>query len=79
MTALINWVITAYIWLVIIRAVLSWFQVDPHNPFVQFLIGITEPVLSRIRRVLPDLGGLDLSPVVLIFGLYILRKLLIGY
>ncbi len=78
MIRLIDAAIDVYIWLVIIRVVLSWFQVNPFNPFVQFLIRVTEPVLGRIRQVLPDFGGLDLSPVVLILGLYVLRSLLIG-
>ncbi len=66
-----------YMWLIIIRALLSWVNPDPFNPIVRFLYGITEPVLARIRRVLPPLGGIDLSPLVAILGIIFLRQFLI--
>ncbi|NIR51811.1 YggT family protein [candidate division KSB1 bacterium] len=75
---LIDFVITLYIWLVIIRVILSWISVNLYNPFVRFLLQITEPMLSRIRRWVPDLGGLDISPVILIFGLYLIRSILVA-
>lgn len=62
--------ITVYIWVVIIRALISWFNVDPYNPIVQVLRNITDPVLRRIRQFVPVTAGLDLSPIVLIFILY---------
>ena len=57
---LLDVLITVYIWIVIIRVIISWFNVNPYSPYVQFLIKITEPVLYKIRRYLPDFGGLDL-------------------
>ncbi|MCH1568044.1 MAG: YggT family protein [Alphaproteobacteria bacterium] len=81
---LISQLIEFYIWIVIASAVLSWlvaFEViNMRNRFV-FLMGdmlnrLTEPVYVRIRRYLPDLGGLDLSPLVVIFGLMFLRNLM---
>lgn len=71
-------VITLYIWIVIIRVVLSWVNPDPHNPIVQFLIRVTEPALSRIRRYVPYLGGFDISPIILIFALYIVEIFLVN-
>jgi YggT family protein len=67
--------ITLYIWIVIARVVLSWLNVESNNPVVQFIIKVTDPVLTPIRRVVPDLGGLDISPLILIIGLYLLRNL----
>ena len=82
---LIDQVIGLYITLVIVQVVLSWLVafnvVNTRNRFVymvgDFLYRITEPALKPIRRLLPNMGGIDLSPVVLILGLYFLRVLLL--
>ncbi len=82
---LIDQVIGLYITLVIVQVVLSWLVafnvVNTSNRFVylvgDFLHRITAPALNPIRRLLPSMGGMDLSPVVLILGLYFLRILLL--
>ncbi len=82
---LIDQVSGLYITLVIIQVVLSWLVafnvINTSNRFVymvgDFLYRITEPALKPIRRLLPNMGGIDLSPVVLILGLYFLRVLLL--
>ena len=84
---LINAVIQLYIWCLIISAILSWliaFNVlNTQNRIVysvgEFLYRITEPALRRIRQFLPNLGGIDLSPVVLILLLIFARNLLNEY
>ena len=84
---LIDTVINLYMWVVIIWVIMSWlvsFQiVNTHNRFVylvsDFLHRVTEPALRPIRRVTPYLGGIDLSPFVLILILYFLRLLLREY
>jgi len=81
---LIDSIIEIYIWLLIIQVALSWlitFNVlNTHNRFVymvgDFLYRVTEPALGPIRRVLPSLGGIDISPVVLILGLWFVRNLM---
>lgn len=81
---LLNTVIDIYIWLLIAGAILSWLiafnVVNTHNRFVylvgDFLHRVTEPALRPIRRVLPNLGGLDLSPLVLILLLLFLQQVL---
>jgi YggT family protein len=81
---LLNTVINIYIWLLIAGAILSWLiafnVVNTHNRFVylvgDFLHRVTEPALRPIRRVLPNLGGLDLSPLVLILLLLFLQQVL---
>ncbi len=75
--SILNLVITLYIWAVIIRAILSWVNADPYNPIVRFLVTITEPALYRIRQYLPPMGGIDLSPLVLILVLYFLQSFLV--
>jgi YggT family protein len=80
---LFDTLITLYVWILIASAVLSWLVafnvVNPNNPFVrnvgEFLWRVTEPVLAPIRRLLPNLGGIDISPVLLIIGLYFIRNL----
>ncbi len=69
--------INLYIWIVIIRAILSWVNPDPYNPIVRFLYGITDPVLYYIRRFVPVMGGIDLSPIILIFGLLFVKSFLV--
>lgn len=72
-----NLVINIYIYIIIARAIVSWVSPDPYNPIVRFLYNLTDPVLYRIRRVLPlQFGGLDLSPLALIFGLYLVMALI---
>lgn len=74
---ILNITITAYIWIVVIRALISWVNPDPYNPFVKFLRSITEPVLRLARRVFPTRGLIDLSPIYVIFFLIFLRILIV--
>ena len=81
---LVDTIITIYIWLLIASAVLSWLiafnVVNTRNPIVnsigEFLYRVTEPLLRPIRNVMPNLGGIDVSPVILIIGLLFLRQLI---
>ncbi len=67
-------VITLYKWVIIISALLSWVQPDPYNPIVQMIYRLTEPAYVFVRRFIPTvIGGMDLSPLVLIFGLQFLE------
>jgi YggT family protein len=82
---LISTLIQIYIWLLIAQAVLSWLIafgiVNRHNRIVgtieDFLWRITEPALRPIRRILPNLGGIDISPVILILLLLFVQRLLV--
>jgi YggT family protein len=66
----INYVLLFFMLVVLARAVLSWVNPDPYNPIVRFITSVTEPVLYRIRRVLPvTYGGIDLSPVVVFLAI----------
>lgn len=70
--------LTLYMWVVIVSALLSWVNPDPYNPIVRFLRNATEPVYWRIRRWLPFVvvGGFDLSPILVIAAVQILSALL---
>ncbi len=75
---LIDFLLTAYMWIIIGRAVISWVNADPHNPIVRFLYEATEPLLSRIRRMLPlSMGGIDFSPMILIMAIMFLQSFLV--
>lgn len=70
-------VLWIYMWVIIIRALISWVNPDPWNPIVQFLYRATEPVLGPIRRLLPFGFGLDISPLIAILGIYFLQIFLV--
>lgn len=66
--------LSAYMWILIIRAVLSWVSPDPYNPIVRALYSITDPVLSWLRRRFPLMAGsIDFSPMVAIIAIYFFR------
>jgi YggT family protein len=64
---------------VVIRSLLSWFPVDPNNFLVVFLVTITEPILSPLRRIVPRLDMIDLSPMVAILLFMFISWLLQAY
>ena len=70
-------VIFLYKWVIIISALLTWVRPDPNNPIVQMLYRLTEPAYALVRRYIPTVfGGMDLSPVILIFALIFLETFL---
>jgi YggT family protein len=74
----VNIGLTIYMWIVIIRALISWVSPNPYNPIVQFLYRATEPVLWRVRRLLPISGiGLDFSPIIVVLIIYFLKLFLV--
>ena len=68
--------IDLYSLVVLVAVILSWVRLDPRNPLVIITYGLTEPILAPIRKVLPPMGGLDLSPMVLLIALQLLKGLL---
>lgn len=74
---LLNVALNIYIWAIIIRAILSWIRPNPYHPFMIFLAKITEPVLGFVRQFIPDLGGLDISPMLVILALYFIKDFLV--
>lgn len=71
-------VIDFYSLLVLVAVVLSWVRLSEDNPLVKITNTLVEPVLDPIRRALPSMGGFDLSPMILLFGLRMLSRLLTG-
>ena len=74
-----------YEFLILIRVLLTWISTDPYNPvirhpIVQILHRVTEPVLQPLRRVIPPIGGtVDISPVIALILLEILRRVLVSF
>lgn len=82
LVSIINAVYYILLILIFARFVLSWVRPDPYHPtwgpVMRFVYQATEPLLAPIRRLMPSTGGLDFSPMILLFGLYILRTILFG-
>ena len=80
-------VLQFYTWLIIAAAILSWLVafhvVNARNDVVRavwdFLYRVTEPALRPIRRILPNLGGIDVSPIILLLGIFFLQRVIALY
>jgi len=74
----VDYLLTAYMWIVIARAIISWVNADSYNPIVRFLYSVTDPVLYRIRRALPVCaGGIDFSPIIVFVAIIFLQRFLV--
>ena len=77
----IHIIFRAFTFLVFARVIFSWIRVDPYHPFwgpiLRFVYQATEPLLEPVRRLMPNMGGLDLSPLIVLVGLDLVRMLLI--
>jgi YggT family protein len=70
--------LSAYMWIIIISALISWVNPDPYNPVVRFLYAVTEPVLRRVRRIIGfRTGVIDLSPMIVILAIMFVKFFLI--
>jgi len=63
MIGLVRFLFELYTVILLARVLLSWVQVDPNNPLVKIIYQLTEPLLAPIRRLLPQSGGMDFSPI----------------
>ena len=77
---IVDFLLTAFYWLILIRALISWVNPDPFNPIVRFLERSTDPVLAPIRRILPPAlrFGLDISPLIAFLGIMFLKSFLVN-
>ncbi len=76
---LLDFALNIYLWIVIIRALLSWVNPDPFNPIVRFINQITDPVFYRVRRWCPwaAMGGIDFSPMLIMLAIFFLQSFLV--
>lgn len=74
----LNIVLNTLLFIVVLRAIISWVNPDPYNPIVRFLIGTTEPFLKHLRRFIPNVAGrIDITPIVLILIIAFLQAFLV--
>ncbi len=75
----LDWVLVASMWIIAIRALLSWVNPDPYNPIVQILQKLTEPILRPLRKLFPPYKiGIDISPIIAFLIIMFLRIALIN-
>ncbi len=70
----IGQIIGLYKIILLVRIILSWIPHNPHNSAVTFLYKITEPVLEPVRRIIPSIGGIDISPIIVFVGLSFIQR-----
>lgn len=75
---LLGLLLGVYFWAILIQAVLSWVNPSTYHPATALLYSLTEPVLRPARRILPPMGGLDLSPLVVLLALQLVRMLCVA-
>ena len=74
----ISWLFDAYSLVVLVWVITSWTRLPPDHPVVRFTGALTEPVLAPIRRLLPASVGIDISPMVLLIALRLVKRLLLA-
>ena len=77
----IHIIFRAYTYLILARVILSWIRVDPYHqfwgPILRFVFQATEPIMQPVRRLLPSMGGLDFTPIIVLIGLDLIRGIII--
>jgi len=77
--AILDWLLSAYMLIVIARAVLSWVSPDPRNPIVRFISGLVDPISYRISRIIPTrIGMMDISPLILLAAIFFVQRFLVS-
>lgn len=80
LATLMEWfsgLLTLYQYVLLANVIISWVHADPYNPIVRFVYRITDPLLNRIRRHMPDTGMIDLSPMVAFALIFIIKKVVL--
>lgn len=75
---ILDTLLSLYMWIIIISALISWVNPDPYNPIVRFLHSVTEPVLRPIRRKLGFSMGIDISPMIVILLIMFVRYFIVA-
>lgn len=78
LAGVINIAFKLYIYVVIARALMSWFNPNPNNQIVRLIIDVTDPPLRLIQKYIPPIAGLDLSPVIFIFALIFVQRFVVN-
>ena len=78
LASILHLVFSLYIYIIIARVVISWIRINPYNKIVRLIVIVTEPPLAWIRKFIPTFGGLDFSPVILIFAIVFIDRFLVS-
>jgi YggT family protein len=75
-------ILRAYTYLIFARVILSWIRLDPYHPvwgpILRFVFQATEPIMEPVRRIMPSMGGLDFTPIVVLIGLDLIRVMIVN-
>ena len=81
MITTINLIFNILYILILARVILSWVRPDPYHPtwgpIVRFIVQATDPIMEPVRRLMPPMGGLDFSPIIVLFGIDLLRRVIL--
>ena len=80
MATMVYWLMSLldlYSYVLLARVIISWFNVDPYNPVVAFICRITDPLLSRVRRFVPTIGGMDFSPLGIFIAIAVVKTVVL--
>ncbi|MES1178670.1 MAG: YggT family protein [Myxococcales bacterium] len=75
--AVLSFAFDAYTLVVLVAVICSWLRLSEDHPVIRFTSALTEPVLGPIRRLLPSTGGIDISPMLLLLALRLIRRLIL--
>ena len=75
---LVQTLFQVYSFILLARVLITWFQVDPYNPIIRILFQLTEPLLAPIRRLLPQTGMMDFSPIVAFIAITVVERIVIS-
>lgn len=75
--SIVNTAFEVYLYMVIARVLISWVPHNPSQPIIRFLYEATEPLLAPCRRLIPSLGGIDLSPIIAVMLIELLRRVVL--
>lgn len=75
---IVNIAFTVLVYLIIARCILSFVRHNPYQPIIKFIYDVTEPIMAPFRRLLPAAGGIDFSPILAVFAISLVQKLVIS-
>jgi len=75
---IVDIILEIYLWIIVVRAILSWVRPNPFNPVVRFIYALVDPISFRIAKIIPTrIGMVDIAPLILIIMVMVLQKFLV--
>jgi len=74
----VDWLFRLYELLILVRVLFSWIRPDPYNPIVRVVHQLTDPVMEPLRRIIPPMGMVDITPIVALILISIIQQLVVG-